>query len=96
MTLKAKLPTFEKGSADLGKQLREQLAVVVELCEAIERLEAALAPKEADTSAGDEGAEGEPEDKQEAPEAASDESAEEKAPAATKPASKPATRASAK
>ena len=36
MSLKAQLPTFEKGSPDLGGQLRELLAVVVKLCEAIE------------------------------------------------------------
>lgn len=36
MSLKAQLPSFEKGSADLGGQLRELLAVVVKLCEAVE------------------------------------------------------------
>jgi len=81
MTLKAKLPSFEKGSANLGDQLRELLAVVVELCDIVE-------PE----TPADEVVE----DKQEAPEAASDEPVDEKAPAATKPASKPATRASAR
>ena len=36
MSLKAQLPSFEKGSADLGGQLRQLLAVVVQICEAIE------------------------------------------------------------
>ena len=91
MTLKAKLPSFEKGSANLGDQLRELLAVVGELCDAAERLEEALTAKSIETTADEV-----VEDKQEAPEAVSDEPAEAEAPAATKPASKPATRASAK
>jgi hypothetical protein len=92
MTLKAKLPSLAKGSANLGEQLRELLAVVVELCDAVERLEEAAPADQPETPAEETASE----DKQEAPEAASDEPVEEKAPAATKPASKPATRASAK
>ncbi len=93
MTLKAKLPSLEKGSANLGEQLRELLAVVVELCDAVERLEEAAHTHEAPI---DVTADEVVEDKQEAPEAVSDEPVEVEAPAATKPASKPATRASAK
>lgn len=36
MALKDKLPTLEAGSPDLGGQLRQLLAVVVEICERIE------------------------------------------------------------
>lgn len=48
MALKDKVPSFEKGSPDLGAQLRAIAAVVFELCEAEEaRLEAS---KEADAA----------------------------------------------
>lgn len=46
MALKDKLPTLEAGSPDLGGQLRQLLAVVVEICERIEADEV-----EAETSA---------------------------------------------
>ena len=83
MALKDNLPSFERGSANLGDQLRELLAVVVEICE---RLEAGGPP--ADPPADEATAE--------APQAPSEPVAEAPAAEAAKPASKPATRASAK
>jgi hypothetical protein len=82
MALKDKLPAFEKGSPSLGDQLRELLAVVVEICEAIEADPAPEQPA-SETPA-------------EAPEAPAEDVKEVEAPVVEKPASKPATRASAK
>jgi hypothetical protein len=46
MALKDEVPSFEKGSPDLGSQLRELAAVVLKLCEATEAASAAsAAPK---------------------------------------------------
>ncbi|PRB44339.1 hypothetical protein CQ020_03780 [Arthrobacter sp. MYb23] len=47
MSLKEQLPSFEKGSADLGGQLRDLLAVVVKLCESVEGTPPADKPDEA-------------------------------------------------
>lgn len=44
MALKDEVPSFEKGSPDLGAQLRELAAVVLKLCEATEA--ASKAPEE--------------------------------------------------
>ena len=41
MALKHQVPTFEKGSPNLGDQLRELAKVVVALCEAVEANEKA-------------------------------------------------------
>jgi len=41
MALKDEVPSFEKGSPDLGRQLRELAAVVFKLCEATEAASAA-------------------------------------------------------
>ncbi|MBT2587950.1 hypothetical protein [Arthrobacter sp. ISL-95] len=43
MALKDKVPSFEKGSPNLGDQLRELAAVVLTLCEAVEAEDAAKA-----------------------------------------------------
>jgi hypothetical protein len=43
MALKDEVPSFEKGSPDLGGQLRELAAVVAKLCVAQEALDAASA-----------------------------------------------------
>jgi len=83
MALKDDLPSFEKGSANLGAQLRELLAVVVEICE---RIEAGDPPADAPVD----------EAPAEAPEAPAEAVAEAPAVEAAKPASKPATRAAAK
>lgn len=47
MALKDSVPLFEKGSPDLGGQLRELAAVVLALCEATEAEDAAKATEAA-------------------------------------------------
>lgn len=47
MALKDEVPSFEKGSPDLGAQLRELAAVVLKLCEATEAASAAVAAPKA-------------------------------------------------
>jgi hypothetical protein len=46
MALKKEIPSFDKGSSDLGGQLRQFAAAVKEIAEALEALqEASAAPK---------------------------------------------------
>lgn len=86
MSLKDDLPTLEKGSPDLGGQLRALREVMVKLIDIVEAHPEAFAT--ADTPTEDK-----PTDGAEAP-AEAPETAE--APAAAKPASKTATRSAAK
>ena len=50
MALKDEVPLFEKGSPELGRQLRELAAVVFKLCEAVEAASAAPAAPEPATT----------------------------------------------